>query len=484
MNLPVRITEPFHADDTDDLARQITLLAGQINAATHRLLKLIAEFDNCKGWSGGGTVRTCAHWLNWQCGIALGAAREKIRVAHRLEELPLIDSAFAKGEISYSKVRAMTRVATADNEDYLLMIARHGTASHMEKLVGKFDKVKKQLSDRRRENEQENNRKLLYYQDDDGMWVIHAKLPPEAGEKVIKALEAVAAPIQAEHQQALQESCAADSAGDVSAETFSATVEREQRESGNRFRELLEHTRADALVKITEHFLATSAGGTSPQALKGAERCQIILHIDIDTLQKSGSTHTHGPHCCEFEHKQWLSPDTTRRLSCDASLVTVLENNNGEVLNIGRRARTVPPAIRRALALRDKTCRVPGCCESRYVDAHHIQHWADGGETSLNNLVTLCRYHHRLLHQGGFRIEAVPSEGHASPALRFTTPAGSAIKSSLFPQYPDVSAETSALALRKLGPNVEANTIRPYWTGETMDYGMAVDGLLRLTLQG
>ncbi|TXS92872.1 DUF222 domain-containing protein [Parahaliea maris] len=482
MNAPARIADFTFEDNAEELAQQITLLAGQINAATHRLLKLIAEFDNCKGWSGGGTVRTCAHWLNWQCGIVLGAAREKVRVAHRLEELPLIDAAFEKGEISYSKVRAMTRVATADNEDYLLMIARHGTASHMEKLVGKFDKVKKQLSDRRRENEQENNRKLLYYQDEDGMWVIHAKLPPEAGEQVIKALEAVAAPIQAEHQKTLLEHAPGE-LEDVSAETFSETVEREEQESGNHFQELLEHTRADALVKITEHFLATSAGANSLQALKGAERCQIMLHVDIDTLQKSGSTHSHGPHCCEFEHQQWLSPDTARRLSCDASLVTVLENNNGEVLNIGRRARTVPPAIRRALALRDKTCRVPGCCESRYVDAHHIRHWADGGETSLDNLVTLCRYHHRLLHQGGFSIEAVQSNGVDSPALRFSTPAGITIETSVFPQFPDVSAETSAEAMRQLAPNVDATTGRPYWTGEAMDYGMAIDGLLRRSRQ-
>ncbi|TXS90189.1 DUF222 domain-containing protein [Parahaliea maris] len=415
MNAPARIADFVINSNADDLAQQITLLAGQINAATHRLLKLIAEFDTCKGWSGGGTVRTCAHWLNWQCGIALGAAREKVRVAHRLEELPLIDAAFEKGEISYSKVRAMTRVATAENEDYLLMIARHGTASHMEKLVGKFDRVQRQRTDRQHDKEQENARKLVYYQNDDGMWVIHAKLPPEAGEQVIKALEAVVAPIQEERQRELQESCSTDAHGDVSAETFSATVEHEKRESGNHFQELLEHTRADALVKITEHFLATSAGGTSLQALKGAERCQIMLHVDIDTLQRNGSTHAPNPHCREFEHQQWLSPDTARRLSCDASLVT------------------------------------------------------------------LCRYHHRLLHQGSFSIEAVRDEGHDSPALRFISAAGATIETSFFPQFPGVSAETSPLALQRLAPDVDATTSCPYWTGEHMDYGMAVDGLLRRT---
>ena len=132
---------PTLTDNNELLGQKITLLAGQISAAEHRLLKLIAEFDNNKGWSGGGTVRSCAHWLNWKCGIAMGAAREKVRVAHCLDNLPLIDSAFANGEISYSKVRAMTRAATPENEDFLLTIAHYGTASHLEQVVKKYRKV-------------------------------------------------------------------------------------------------------------------------------------------------------------------------------------------------------------------------------------------------------------------------------------------------------------------------------------------------------
>ena len=134
---------PLHhcADDNETLAQEITLLAGQINAANHRLLIMIAEFDRRKGWGGGGTIRTCAHWLNWKCGIALGAAREKVRVANCLGKMPLMNASFAAGEISYSKVRAMTRVATPENEDFLLMVARYGTASHVEKVVGKYKSV-------------------------------------------------------------------------------------------------------------------------------------------------------------------------------------------------------------------------------------------------------------------------------------------------------------------------------------------------------
>jgi hypothetical protein len=192
------------AEDDDQLASNITLLAGQINAANYRLLKLIATFDRRKAWSGGGTVRSCAHWLNWQCGIALGAAREKVRVANCLERLPLTDAAFAAGEISYSKVRAMTRVATPENEDFLLTIARHGTASHLEQVVNKYRRVQ-QTMEKECEDKENAQRKLVYYRDDDGMWVIHAKLPAETGALVVKAIEAVARPQQEARQDELRQ---------------------------------------------------------------------------------------------------------------------------------------------------------------------------------------------------------------------------------------------------------------------------------------
>jgi hypothetical protein len=359
-----------------------------MNVGSHSLLTLIAEFDLLKGWNVDGTVRSCAHWLNWQCGIALGAAREKVRVARCLQWLPLIDASFASGEISYSKVRAMTRVAT---------------------------------------------------------------------------------PAQLEKQQQLQEPQKS-----VSAETFSEAVEEEE---PSRFQDLLQHTRADALVAITEHFLATANQNPQFQGLKGSERCQIMLHVDINTLREYGQAASHAHQHCHVDDKHWISPKTAKRLSCDASLVTVLEDEQGRVLNIGRRTRTVPASINRALNIRDKTCRVPGCCESRYVDAHHIKHWADGGETSLDNLVTLCRAHHRQLHQGCFTITA--EKKASGQQLVFTTRSGRKIQSSFFPQFPDVSAETSADALRTAAPAVDAKTCIPHWYGEDCDYGMAIAALLQ-----
>ncbi len=457
-----------HLTEDEMLGQEITLLAGQINAANHRLLKLIAEFDLRKAWSGGGTVRSCAHWLNWKCGIALGAAREKVRVAQCLGTLPLIDASFAAGEISYSKVRAMTRVATPENEDFLLRIAQHATASHVEKVVGKYKGV--QLKDEvAAERQEDNARKLVYYQDSDGMWVIHARLPAEAGALVVKAIQAIAAPVQAEQQQPI----AHPQQKDVSAETFAEAVEKEQ---PARFQELLEHTRADALARMAEHFLATADRNPQLQGLKGSERCQIVLHVDINTLRQRGQAPGLAHEHCHMDDKHWISPRTARRLSCDAALLTVLEDEQGRVLNIGRRSRTVPATLSRALAIRDNTCRFPGCFESRYVDAHHIKHWADGGETSLDNLVTLCRYHHRQLHQGSFSIRVEKASG--AQRLIFTMPSGRKIETSVFPQFSAVSAETSADILQRMAPAVDASTCVPRWQGEDCDYQMAVEALL------
>ncbi|QIB64636.1 DUF222 domain-containing protein [Kineobactrum salinum] len=459
--------------DTDHLANEITLLAGQINAANHRLLKLIAQFDQRKGWSGGGTVRSCAHWLNWKCGIALSAAREKVRVAGCLESLPQIDTAFAAGEISYSKVRAMTRVATPENEDFLLRIAQYGTASHVEKVVGKYRQVTRK-NDTDAELEQEAARKLVYYQDEDGMWIVHARLPQEAGSLLVKAIETVVAPVQEEKQAQLRAEYKRQSQEPASAENRQTPFETNE---PFRFQELLEHTRADALIAISEHFLATGGTNAELAALKGSERCQIVLHVDIETLRKQ----QHAADCeyshCNLDDRRWIAPHTARRLSCDTSLVTVLNDKNGNVLNIGRRSRTVPAAMSRALKMRDRTCRFPGCCESRYVDAHHIRHWVDGGETSLDNLVTLCRYHHRQLHRGAFTLSTQSNE--SGRRLVFKTPAGRILETSLAPQFPDASAETSGTALRNIVPDINARTAVTRWSGESCDYGMAVDALLQ-----
>ena len=118
-----------------------------------------------------------------------------------------------------------------------------------------------------------------------------------------------------------------------------------------------------------------------------------------------------------------MAAETARRLACDASVVMLTENEDGEPLNVGRKTRTISAPLRRALNSRDKGCRFPGCANSRYLDAHHIDHWANGGETKPSNLISLCRFHHRAVHEGGIRIERL-DDG----ALRFVKANGRAVK--------------------------------------------------------
>src|SRR5688572_19667944 len=171
----------------DELANEICTLTGHINAANHRWLMLIAEFDRRNGWSDGAT-QSCAHWLNWKCGIAMGAAREKVRVARALESLPKISAAMASGNLSYSKVRELTRIASDATEDYLLMIAEHGTAAHVERLVRSFRRCQdaEELS---QEARQQRNRKVSYRHDADGSLILNCRLTAEAGALFMKALD-------------------------------------------------------------------------------------------------------------------------------------------------------------------------------------------------------------------------------------------------------------------------------------------------------
>ena len=444
-NLAVLPTPPA-LDDDEHLAAQITLLAGQINAANYRLLKLIAEFDTRKGWSGGGTVRSCAHWLNWQCGIAMGAAREKVRVAHCLQQLPLIDAAFATGEISYSKVRAMSRVATPDNEDFLLTIARYGTASHVEDQVRLYRKTKR-IEALQQENLRHAHRSLSWYVDDDDSWIFKGRFTAEQGVLIKKALEAATDQLFEEQQNV---------PGEVSAETSdSQPIDQLTPQP-------VDQQRADALERIAEGFLA-SAENNHP----GGARYMVNIHTNIETLKEDGT----GVEA-ELEDHGHVPAETSRRMACDCSKVHWNEGKNGEPLNIGRKTRSIPPAIRRALKRRDTGCRFPGCTCKRFVDAHHIQHWADGGETSMDNLVLLCRNHHRLVHESGYGVHTGPAG-----AIHFSLPNGKRI-----PRGPNTRFRGNVVAIetanRKNGLDITPVTSVPEWYGDRMDPVMAVDMLL------
>jgi len=428
------------------LEDQITELAAHINAATFRFLELIREYDECKGWEGGGLI-SLAHWLNWKCGIGLGAAREKVRVAHALKALPLISQSFREGRVSFSKVRAMTRVATPNNEEYLMNIARYGTAVHVERVVRGYRSVKRTEA-LAQENSRHAQRELHWYIDDEGYWVIQGRLPAEQGALLQKALERVMD--EQFHEQ--QDVPARTSGGDPSSEVQARP-------------EPIAGRRADALARLAQSSLSpssSSAGGSC------GDRFLVHVHTDMETLKANGSGGQ-----AELEAGGTIAAETARRLCCDASVVHWLQDPDGEALNIGRKSRTVPPAMRRALQRRDGGCCFPGCSCTRFVDAHHIQHWADGGETSMDNLVLLCRRHHRLVHEVGFGLRKA-----VSGRFEFTRPDGVVI-----PRGPDTRSRGNVLALfethAQSGINITPKSIQSLWCGERMDDDLAVLGMLR-----
>src|SRR5713101_398624 len=208
--LVVATSEPVV--ELERLGEEIAELAVHLDAATARLLELIREFDARGGWNHG--CRSCAHWLNWRVGMELGAAREHVRVARALGSLPRLADALARGELSYAKVRALTRVATPETEERLLTVGRAGTACHVERIVRGWRRVDA-LAEARETTQRHKSRALHVYQDEDGMVVIRGRLTPEAGAVLMQALTAAR---EALYQRA-RGADAAGSTGDVSAET-------------------------------------------------------------------------------------------------------------------------------------------------------------------------------------------------------------------------------------------------------------------------
>jgi hypothetical protein len=367
--------------DTDTLERleeleeEVVVLAAHLHAGEHRFLTLVGEFDRLKGWELAGH-RSCAHWLAFRTGIDLGACREKVRAARVLEGLPLTSESMQRGELSFSQVRALTRVATAGNEADLLDLARGATTAQLERMVRAW-KLGSKEAEVDRERLRYESRELSVFPDDDGMVLVRGRLTPEAGALLMRAVEA-----------------AGDALFRAKGPVSGVSAETSQR-------------RADALALVAERALAAGFGTNDPESearapLSGtrAERYQVLLHVDHETLSEEGS----GLGRSDLENGIRVSAETSRRLSCDASTVEIRHDEKGAILDVGRKTRTIPPSLRRALEARDGGCRFPGC-GLRFTDAHHVKHWADGGETKLENLLLLCAHHHRLLHEDGWKIE-------------------------------------------------------------------------------
>ena len=418
-------------------------MSAHLDAATARLLDLIREFDARGGWSNG--FRSCAAWLSWRVGFAPGAAREHVR-ARALGALPLLSQAFARGELSYSKIRELTRVATPETEERLLAVGRAGTAEHVERIVRGWRRVDAK-AEAQEATRQYTGRALHVYPDEDGTVKIRGRLTPEVGALLVRALDAARETLYQRNRTAQT-----DTATDPAAEPPTRAQQR-----------------ADALALIAETALHHELDAGTP-----GERYQVVVHVDAPVLADPNQ-----PGQSVLEDGARVSAETSRRLACDASRVVMRHDQEGRIVEIGSRTRTIPPALRRALHQRDRGCRFPGC-GVRLGEGHHVRHWAEGGPTTLSNLALLCRRHHRAVHEEGFQLER-----QHNGALQFRRPDGRCLLE--VPPAAVVPADpVQALRERHAaeGLHVHARTTIPGWLGERLDVGWAIDVLHPLARGG
>jgi hypothetical protein len=426
------------ASDLDRLGDEIAELSAHLDAATARLLDLIREFDAREGWNTG--FRSCAAWLSWRVGLDPGAARERVRVARALGTLPRLAQALARGELSYAKVRALTRVATPETEERLLAVGRAGTADHVERIVRGWRRVdrKAEAAEAARRHA---SRALHVSQDEDGMVTLRGRLEPEVGAVLMQALAAAREALY-QHARGMD---ADVTTADVSAETPPWAQQQ-----------------ADALALLAETALHHGIDPGAP-----GERYQVVVHVDAPVLADPDE-----PGQSVLEDGTHVSAETSRRLACDASRVVMRHGLDGRVVEVAARTRTIPPALRRALHHRDRGCRFPGC-GVRVGQGHHICHWAQGGPTTLSNLAVLCRRHHRAVHEEGYQVNRQP-DGE----LRFRRPDGR-----LLPEVPPAPAvrgdPVNVLRTRHAAEGLvpHARTTAPGWLGERLDVGWAIDVL-------
>ena len=274
--------------EIDRLGDEIAVLSAQIQAATYELLVRLREFDKREGWGHHG-AKSCAHWLAWRTSLAPGAAREWVRVARALEHLPVLSEAMRKGEVSYSKARALSRIATPETESELVELARAGTAEHIEKIVRACRRYspKEEVDKERRLHD---SRYLQISHDEDGMVVLRARLEPVAGAAFVRALDAAAEALYERVKTGTERSACRDSAGHELAP---------------------DQRRADALVLVAESALA---GGLDPGT--AGERYQVVVHVDAPVLADPAEQ---GVSC--LSDGRHVPAGTSRRVACDAATV-------------------------------------------------------------------------------------------------------------------------------------------------------------------
>jgi hypothetical protein len=455
------------------LEAQICELAGHLTAATCRFLVLLADFDARRGWASW-EMNSCAAWLSWKCQMSSGAAREHVRVARALRDLPVIRAEFAAARLSYAKVRALTRIATPATEEGLAEIAGPMTGNQLER----FARAHRQVS-HADDAAATIRRRLAWRFEDDGSLAGTFRLPPLQGAVLLKALRAAAGDLEHPHD--------GDGGGDGSVSAETAAGDGVPAGTAGRDKPAVPTSTslADALLVIAEAFLAGKvAGADDPEVY------QVIVHVGTGALAQDDPDGGTGgqpggtpadvsaetpapsrpvpgdpadPARCHVDDGPAISVSTAQMITCTAALSWMRHDRDGTVLDLGRRRRRPSAALRRAARERDTCrCRFPGC-ESRRIDLHHIQYWSHGGRTSLANLISLCKYHHMLVHDRGYLIAAGPAG-----TFTFYDPGGTALPPSPALPPPDGTIEDCHDA------DITPGTIIPPWYGERLDLDYAI----------
>ncbi len=453
---------PLTGLDDEVLADHIRGFASRIAAATCLFLLAIAEYDRRRAWEAL-ECRSMSHWLSWRCGISPVTARQHVRVAAALEDLPRVRDELGAGRLSYSQVRAITRVATPATEEALVDLARVMTAGQLEVVTHAYHRCRAAAEDSARQRRQQ--RCVTWSTDDDGTIVGSFRLPPEQAALLIKAIDLRCRPDDVANAE---RDGASNPFGAVRADAIveMARVDLDHQEiadtadHGDRY-----------LVAVVAETAALRPSGESPERAGPSEPPHQAGSGDDPSDASAAASGPGRPEglgeLCQLVDGPALAPSTVRRLACDQPTVFISEDADGTIVDLGRRTRRPNRALRRALMRRDaNACRFPGC-PGRGVEAHHVKHWIDGGATRLDNLVSLCRRHHHRHHEGGFRIEINGTGG-----FRFVRADGHAI-----PIVPAAPAKPPA------GGGLEGyarpDACTPNWEGDRLDLPIIIDGLLR-----
>lgn len=408
-------------EQAEALGARLMAAAGDVARQEAAFLRLVGEFDAVDGYRWWTGVKSTMHWLSWACSIAPNTAREHVRVARALRRMPRTGAAFATGELTYSKVREMTRLVdraqpapepdpaqpedgrTQIDEDALIALARSSTASQLSRTLSAY-RAADGTSRRRRARQ-----KVSWVTDEDGNVHLTATLPPEAGAAVIAAIQAAidagAAPEPQPGDERPDDQLPGQSADDAQ-------------------RAAWERSRVEALREVADHYLASR-----PEDRSGEDRTTVVIEVNAAALD-AGTDESASAEAlsqtCRVRGGAAIEPSEARTALCDSPMLGVIIDEAGEPLAVGREHRLVTRAQRRALMVRDGCCQFPGCTQSRRLKAHHRISWLDGGATDLENLILLCQWHHSRVHDE--RIAIAPcTDPECGIRWRFSRPDGSTI---------------------------------------------------------